>query len=184
MRPLMKRIHSLAFVVVAALTSLSVIRADEPVSKVHEVVADKFAKQDRDGDKQLSVAEFQAWYGGANAAVALRDFDVFDRNADGQLSLEEYWSLPTHPIGQRGPLHDPLQDVVDQFVGVLDGLLDDWDQKPERLIPVNEFLAAFTKALNEPLTGRMQIEADPNRDRKVSRCGGHQASARDLRIER
>ena len=155
MRQPMQRIHSLTFVV-AALIPLSVIRADEPAPKVHEVVADKFAKQDRDGDKQLSVTEFQAWYGAANAAVALRDFEVFDRNGDGQLSLEEYWSLPTHPIGQRGPLHDPLTDVVDQFVGVLDGLLEDWDQKPEQTIPVNTFLAAFTKALNEPLTRQMQ----------------------------
>lgn len=159
-----------AFAVAVVLTSAAVIPADELAPKVHEVVAEKFAKQDRNSDKQLSVTEFQAWHGGANAGVALRDFDLFDRNADGQLSFDEYWSLPTHPIGQRGPLHDPLTDVVDQFVGVLDGLLDDWDQTPERTVPVGELLAAFTKALNEPLTGRMQIEADPNRDRKVSRA--------------
>lgn len=150
-------------------TVVGSVVGEDVARPVPEAVAEKFVKQDRDQDKQLSVTEFQAWYGGANAAVALRDFDLFDRNADGQLSLEEYWSLPTHPIGQRGPLHDPLTDVVDQFVGVLDGLLEDWDQAPERTIPVGEFLAAFTKALNEPLTGRMQIEADPNRDRKVSR---------------
>ncbi len=156
--------------VAAVLIAVAAGRAEEPAPKVHEVVADKFAKQDRDGDKQLSVTEFQAWYGAANAGVALRDFDLFDRDADGQLSLEEYWSLPTHPIGQRGPLHDPLTDVVDQFVGMLDGLLEDWDQTPERTISVNQFLAAFTKTLNEPLTRQMQQEADPNLDRKVSRA--------------
>src|SRR5712691_91228 len=160
---------ALSIALVAWMTINGVTRADEPAPQVHEVVAEKFAKQDRDGDKQLSVDEFRVWYGAAQAAVALRDFDLFDRNGDGQLSLEEYWSLPTHPIGQRGPLPDPMKAVVDQFVAVLDGLLDDWDQKPERTIPVGEFLAAFTKALDEPLNGRMQIEADPNRDRKVSR---------------
>ena len=72
-----------AFAVAVVLTSAAVIPADELAPKVHEVVADKFAKQDRNSDKQLSVTEFQAWHGGANAGVALRDFDLFDRNADG-----------------------------------------------------------------------------------------------------
>ena len=170
MRQLMQRIHSLAFVV-AALTSLSVLRADEPASKVPEAVARNFGRVDRNGDKRLSVDEFQAANAPAQMAVALRDFDLFDRDADGFLSLEEYWSLPTGvSANQRGPLHDPMKDVVDQFVGVLDGLLDDWDKNSERTVPVGEFLAAFTKALNEPLTGRMQQEADPNLDRKVSRA--------------
>ena len=169
MRHLLQRIIGLVFVV-AAMTSLSAIRAEEPAPKVHPVVAEKFGKVDRDGDKQLSIAEVQAWYGAAQAAVALRDFDLVDRNADGQLSIEEFWTIPIHPLGERGPLPDPMKEVVDQFVGVLDGLLDDWDQKPDRMIPVAEFLAAFTKTLNEPLTGRMQQEADPNLDRKVSRA--------------
>ncbi len=51
------------FAVAVILASTAALRADEPAPKVHEVVADKFAKQDRDQDKQLSVAEFQAWYG-------------------------------------------------------------------------------------------------------------------------
>jgi hypothetical protein len=116
-------------VALAALMMIGgVARAEEPASKVPDAVVEKFTNQDRDGDKQLSIEEFRVWYGAAQAAVALRDFDLFDRNADGQLSLEEYWSLPTHPVGQRGPLPDPMKEVVDQFVGVLDGLLDDWDR--------------------------------------------------------
>jgi TolB protein len=168
MNQLRQRHQTWMFAFAVVLTSAAIL-ADEPVPKVPDAVVEKFTKQDRHGNKQLSIDEFREWYGAAQAAVALRDFDLFDRNADGQISLEEYWSLPTHPADQRGPMPDPLKEVVDQFVSVLDGLLDDWDQKPERTIPVREFLAAFTKALEEPMTGRMQVEADPNRDRQVSR---------------
>src|SRR5437867_5013956 len=122
MRQLWKRACISAFVMAVALNSLSAVRADEPSPKVPDAVLEKFTKQDRDGDKQLSVDEFRVWYGAAQAAVALRDFDLFDRNADGQLSLEEYWSLPTHPIGQRGPLPDPMTEIVNQFVAILDQL--------------------------------------------------------------
>jgi Tol biopolymer transport system component len=157
--------------VAAWMTFLGVARADDPVPKVPDGVVANFARLDRNGDKRLSVDDFRAANAPAQMAVALRDFDLFDRDADGFLSLEEYWSLPTGvSASQRGPLHDPMKDVVDQFVGVLDGLLDDWDQEPVRTIPVGEFLAAFTKALNEPLTGRMQVEADPNRDGMVGRA--------------
>ncbi|HLQ45364.1 MAG TPA: hypothetical protein VK137_11585, partial [Planctomycetaceae bacterium] len=162
--------HILALVFAIILTSLSEVRADEPSPNVPDAVLEKFTKQDRDGDKQLSVTEFQAWYGAANAAVALRDFDLFDRNADGQLSLEEYWSLSTHPIGQRGPLPDPMTEIVNQFVAILDQLLKDWDKDPERMVPVAEFLAEFSKALQEPQTAQMRREADPDRDGQVSRA--------------
>src|SRR5437867_2874556 len=78
---------------------------------VPEAVAANFAKLDRDGDKQLSSAEFRAASGAAQAAVALRDFELFDRDADGFLSLNEYWSLPTGvSANQRGPISDPLKD--------------------------------------------------------------------------
>ena len=170
MREHSTRTLALSVAMTALMTSSGVARAEEPAPKVPEAVAINFARLDRDGDKRLSVDEFRAANAPAQMAVALRDFDLFDRDADGFLSLEEYWSLPTGvSAGQRGPISDPMKEVVDQFIGVLDGLLEDWDQTPERTIPVGEFLAAFTKALNEPLTGRMQIEADPNRDRKVSR---------------
>src|SRR5712691_7377294 len=77
----------------ALMTFNGVARADEPAPKVHEAVVEKFGKLDRNGAKQLSVDEFRAWYSAAQMGVALRDFDLVDRNADGQLSLEEYWSL-------------------------------------------------------------------------------------------
>ncbi len=160
-------VMNVAMTAVMALSSVA--PAEESAPKVPEAVAANFVRLDRNGDKRLSVDEFRGATALAQAAVALRDFDLFDRDADGFLSLEEYWTLPTGvSANQRGPISDPLTEVVDQFVAVLDGLLDDWDQNPERTIPVGEYLTAFTKTLKEPLTGRMQQEADPNLDRKVS----------------
>lgn len=167
MRAAMRQLQRSMLAAVFCLTATGGVLADEAPPKV---IAEKFAKFDRDGDKQLSVNEYQATFAAANAAVALRDFDLVDRNADNQLSLTEYWALPTHPVGQRGPLHDPLTDVVDQFVGVLDSVLDDWDQAPERTVPVNQFVAAFAKALSEPLTSQMLRDVDPNSDTKVTRA--------------
>ena len=114
---------------------------DEPARPAPEAIMAKFAKLDRNGDQRLSVDEFKVSGG------HLRDFDLFDRDADDFLSLAEYWSLPTHPLDQRGPLPDPLTAVVDQFVGILDQLFNNWDKEPTRTLPVNEFLGGFSKKI-------------------------------------
>lgn len=142
---------------------------EEPASKPPEAIVAKFGKLDRDADTKLSVAEYQASVGAAQAAVALRDFDLVDRDADHFLSLEEYWSLPSHPLEQRGPLSDPLNAVVDQFVAILDQLFDNWDKSPERTVSREEFLSEFSKALEEPISSPMLREVDPDRDLKVTR---------------
>ena len=142
---------------------------DEPARPAPEAIVAKFGKLDRNADKRLSVDEFRGSLGAAQEAVALRDFDLFDRDADDFLSLDEYWSLPTHATDQRGPLPDPLTAVVDQFVAIMDQFFDNWDKDPTRTVPLNNFLGELSKTLEEPLTAQMQREADPDRDRKVTR---------------
>ena len=164
----MRLIFSAAVPLVIAMAVGNVV-GEEVAKTAPEAIVAKFAKLDRNGDKRLSVDEFRGSMGAAQEAVALRDFDLFDRDADDYLSLEEYWSLPTHPLEERGPLPDPLTAVVDQFVGILDQLFDNWDKEPTRTLPVNEFLGGFSKTLEEPITAQMQREADPDRDRKVTR---------------
>ncbi len=170
MRQLWERDHFSAIITAVAVTLSAVAHAVEPVPQAPEAVAQRFGRIDRNADKQVSVEEYRAAVGAAQAGVALRDFDLFDRNADGQLSLDEYWSMPIHPAGQRGPLPDPMNEVVDQFVAILDQLLKDWDRQPERTVPLGEFLAEFTKTLEEQPTALMQREADPDRDRRVTRA--------------
>ncbi len=145
------------------------ILGEEPAPKAPEAVVMAFERLDRNKDKKLSIEEFQASVGAAQAAVAVRDFDLFDRDADDFLSLEEFWSLPTRAPELRGPLPDPLNAVVDQFVAILDQQFDEWDKSPERTLSLNEFVAGFSKTLEEPVTGQMQREADPDFNRKVSR---------------
>ena len=139
MRPWMLIAVAAVPLIVATVAGKAV--GDEPARPVPEAVAANFARLDRNGDKRLSADEFRAANAPADMAVAMRDFDLFDRDADDFLSLAEYWTLPTGASAKdRGPLPDPLTAVVDQFVGILDQLFDNWDQAQTRTLPVNEFL--------------------------------------------
>lgn len=144
--------------------------ADDPARTVPESVAARFSRLDRDGDQELTVDEFKAGTAPAQAAVAIRDFYLFDRNADKLLTLAEFWSMPTvSPPEQRGPLSDPLTGLVDQFVTILDQVFSNWDRDPKRTIPAAEFLAGFSNTLQEPLTPPMSLAADPDGNRQVTR---------------
>lgn len=166
------RFRSLKLAVLgAAFTVCLSIHADDDYRPLPDAVRAKFTKADRNGDKKLSLEEFQATVAKEQAAVAKRDFGLFDQDADGQLTLEEFWSVPTVASGdQRGPLPDPLTGLVDQFIGVMDKFFKDWDQNRDRKIPLNEFLGEYVATVKEPLTRQMQIEADTNGDQQVSRA--------------
>lgn len=164
------RVQSLALLLSGAVLFSPATRADELLTRPPEAVLARFMRIDRNGDKQLSLEEFRAVVGAVEWPIGLRDFRLIDRNTDDQLSLDEYWSLPTLPLGQRGPIPDPMAEIVNQFVSILDQLLKGWDQQPERTIPVAEFLAEFSKALQEPQTDVMYREADPDQNGHVSRA--------------
>ncbi len=163
------KLHFACAVSALMATSVGSAWGEDAVRPVPEAIVAKFAKLDRNGDRRLSGEEFKSLFPPGQVAVALRDLDLFDLDADGQLSLDEFWSLPTHAIDQRGALPDPLTAVVDQFVGVLDQLFSNWDQEPKRTVPLVEFLGGFSKTLEEPITAQMQRDADPDRDRKITR---------------
>ncbi|MFM9964730.1 MAG: hypothetical protein ACKV2Q_26285 [Planctomycetaceae bacterium] len=153
-----------------AMTAMTSAIAEDEVRLMPQAVAEKFVKLDRNGDRLLSLEEFQASVAKEQAAVAMRDFQLFDQDADGRLSREEYWSIPTvSGPDQRGPLPDPMTGLVDQFVAVMDKFFDDWDKDVDRVIPMNRFVSEFGATIQEPITGQMQIEADPNRDQQVTR---------------
>lgn len=160
-----------AAMIVALVASVVVADAvgEDVKQAVPKAVVVRFAKLDRNGDQKLELDEFKAAVAPAQAAVSLRDFNLFDLDANGSLSLNEYWSLPTHPTDQRGPLPDPLTEVVNQFMGILDQLFQNWDKDPRRTIPVARFLGEFSRTLQEPLTAQMSQEADPDLDQQVTR---------------
>ncbi|TXT33789.1 MAG: TolB protein (precursor) [Planctomycetota bacterium] len=167
----MRRLSWFVMPAVCVLLLRGFVCAEDAKPTAPEVVVTVFERLDRNKDKKLSVEEFQAAQAAAQIGVALRDFDLFDRDADDFLSLEEFWSLPTGvSANQRGPLPDPVAAVVEQFVGILDQRLEDWDKSPERTVPVNQFVSVFSETLNEPLTPQMLREADPDLDRQVTRA--------------
>lgn len=159
-------------IVLAVLFSsaMSGVFAEDEQPVMPQVVVEKFVKLDRNSDKKLSLEEFQASVAKEQAAVAKRDFQLFDQDADGLLSREEFWSIPTvAPPEQRGPLPDPMTGLIDQFIAVMDKFFDDWDKDPDRMIPTNRFVAEFGETIQEPVTAQMQFEADLNRDGQVTR---------------
>jgi Tol biopolymer transport system component/Ca2+-binding EF-hand superfamily protein len=153
------------------LMGLSARAADDDYRALPDSVKAKFARADKNGDKKLSLDEFLATVTKEQAPIAKRDFGLFDQDADGQLTLEEFWSIPTvAPADQRGPLPDPMDGLVRQFIGVMDKFFKDWDQDLDRKIGRDQFLAEFTTTVSEPLTANMQREADPNGDGLISRA--------------
>lgn len=153
------------------LMGLSTVRAaEDDYRPLPDSVRGKFARADKNGDKKLSLAEFQATVAKEQAAVAKRDFELFDQDADGQLTLEEFWSIPTvAPVDQRGPLPDPVAALVNQFIGVMDQHFKNWDQDPDRTVPLNSFLAEFNATVNEASSSATLRQADQNGDQQVSR---------------
>lgn len=138
-----------------AMTAMTSAIAEDEVRLMPQAVAEKFVKLDRNGDRLLSLEEFQASVAKEQAAVAMRDFQLFDQDADGRLSREEYWSIPTvSGPDQRGPLPDPMTGLVDQFVAVMDKFFDDWDKDVDRVIPMNRFVSEFGATIQEPITGQ------------------------------
>lgn len=145
--------------------------AEDEYRPMPDSVRTKFTKADRNTDKKLSLEEFQATVAKEQAAVAKRDFQLFDHNADGLLTIEEFWSIPTVVAAdQRGPVPDPIEGMVNQFIAVMDQFFKNWDQDPDRRIGRNEFLAEFTTTIQEPLTSNLQREADPDGDQMITRA--------------
>ncbi len=147
---------------------LSSIQAEDEIIVVlmPDEVKAKFAKLDRDSDRRLTWEEYRTSVSKDREAAARRDFKLFDLDADGNLTADEYWSIPSSvsKTSTRGPLPDPVIGVLRTFIATLDKHFDDWDQNPERQVPANTFkweVAATIKFDPEHFTDE---EVDPNRN--------------------
>lgn len=154
----------LSFVIVGAL-------AGNERRATQEAVVDQFAKLDRNGDKRLSVEEFQAVTSMEQAAIARRDFRLFDVDASGTLTLDEFCTVPivVPNAVQRGPLPDPMQGIVETAVATLDKSFGDWNEKPDVEIDVRQFITAFVASMGNTAVRPNFREADPDQDQKVTR---------------
>ena len=139
--------------------------ADEPAAEREKLVKEAFRKADRNNDGNLTPEEFVGQR--QPTPVLLRDFQLFDFDQDGQLSLAEF-----DPIAfgveqdKRGPVRDLINSIVDDFVAEFDRDFGDWDSRPDEKIPLRTFLQKLAPKIPEEVL----FTADTDRDGKVSRA--------------
>ncbi len=167
-----RRSVCVAMVFVMAISSVSGLFAEEPPPEISEAVLVAFKKGDRNGDRTLSLEEFVAGRGAAD--VAKRDFQLYDFDENGSLSLEEFACVRTAPaFDQPGAVPDYLPKAVDSAVVAIDKAFGNWDQDPQRKVSAAQFQSQFIQDMQQagPNAVRTnQLELDPNRDGMVSRA--------------
>ena len=98
----------------AALPSISVCaQTPENTSSAATV----FLKADQDSDMSLSKAEYQTLRGESKEVV--RDWIVFDLNADQLLSETEFLAIPSVGGVSRGSIPDPFAAMIDRLLDVV-----------------------------------------------------------------
>ncbi len=123
-----------------------------------------FLKADQDADKTLSKSEYQALRG--DSKEVLRDWIVFDLNADQKLSEAEFLSIPSVGGPSRGPIPDPFVAMVNRL---LDSVKEHAAEKTSDTEELEFKAPVFERALTEGVE-KQQLHGivDPNLDGIVS----------------
>ena len=163
---LLKRFTIFALLTWTVGASLS---AGDESSKASEAVVLKFRQLDKDANRSLSVNEFVA--GREPVEPLRRDFRLFDFDADGKLTLEEYLPIANGvEFPTRGPIPDPAQKWVDQAVAALDKNLNNWNERLNEEIDAVQFIRMVNSRPQNPLPDTAVGDVDTNRDGQVSRA--------------
>jgi hypothetical protein len=144
----------------AALPSISVCaQTPENTSSAATV----FLKADQDSDKSLSKAEYQTLRGESKEVV--RDWIVFDLNADQLLSETEFLAIPSVGGVSRGSIPDPFAAMIDRLLDVVKKRATDKAADTDKI----EFAPGiFTQSLRHGIDQELYGNADPNSDGVVS----------------
>ncbi len=123
-----------------------------------------FRQSDQDSDKSLSKAEYQTLRGESKEVV--RDWIVFDLNADQLLSEAEFLAIPSVGGVSRGPIPDPFAAMIDRLLDVVKKQATDKAADTDKI----EFAPGiFTQSLRHGIEGQeLYGNADPNSDGVVS----------------
>ena len=131
-------------------------------------VPDAFRSRDVDKDGLLSEQEFVA-DGGPKTSVFRRDFHVFDANGDGQMTPEEFLTIPyfaseNQPIAIPDPVvllsRKRLTDVKEHWAG--------WDKDGDGFLDKIEFASAKIGNRIRGLESSTLNDWDLNHDGKIS----------------
>ncbi|WP_417383428.1 EF-hand domain-containing protein [Gimesia sp.] len=102
-----------------------------------------FKSRDKDKNGSLSEAEFIASFPKEKLSEAKRDFQLFDRDSDEKLSIQEYATVPgMAPDPLRGSLTNPLTILVDQQLENIDKHWNQWDTDESGTLSQAEFQKA------------------------------------------
>jgi len=155
-------------VALCAGTAWPILQADDN-SSVAGPEAQAFRRLDQDSNGTLSVDEFVA--GRQPASLYRRDFQLFDFDADGKMTLEEYLPISRgveFPL--RGPIPDPLQKLVDKTVATVDQKFRNWSERPNEEVGTAHFIQVMATGPKEILAAINAGDVDENGDGRVSRA--------------
>lgn len=156
------------------------IAADE----IKDKYAQRFKALDTNKDKKLQLEEYLK-HNPARQAISKRDFQLFDVDRSGSLSLNEFLTIPVvTPLNDRGPLPDPLDAFVDHAVAAMDKSFDDWDEHPKREIQAWTFVQLFITTFGSSTTRPDVREADENGNGSVTRREARQFLEIQLGVRR
>ncbi|MDB5346447.1 MAG: translocation protein TolB [Schlesneria sp.] len=150
---------------VLIVSAWSATAADPPIP---ESVMKEYSKADGNRDGRMSQDEYLVDRGATE--IAKRDFLLFDLNADGALSVQEFWSVPPATAAEvRGPLPDPMQILVGQVMTALDKSLANWHENPKVEVDAHALAAAFMQRFQKYGVQPNVSELDADGSGKVSR---------------
>lgn len=148
-------------------TALPLIAADGPPASTEKAVS-KFKELDRDENGRLSLAEYVARREPAD--LYRRDFLIFDFDHDSSLSFEEFAPIALGVQGLvRGPIPDPLVQMVDSFLADLDKSLTNWNERPAEEIPIETFVSALPAGYQLVITPDLLKQGDADHNGKFTR---------------
>ncbi len=155
---MMSRWMSIVVAMCWSMIGATVMAQSLPASPAKQVT-DLFQQLDKSQDRALDQAEFVVGF--ADKKLATRDFHLCDWDADGKLSLNEFWTVPLVTTWeQRGPVPHPIAKIVARY---FDLLVKRWPVlgKPEAgSVPRDEFLGGAARAFEVPTVPSPTIDVD------------------------
>jgi len=144
------------------------IRLKPPVASEDNPLKIVFVERDIDASGGLSEAEYVA-DSQPDLVRRKRDFAVFDFDADQQLSLDEFLTIP---MGQseshRGVINDPVIRIAESRLTVILERWGQWDKNSDTALDREEFAAGRIAAEIPGLQNADFSMWDQDRDAKIS----------------
>ncbi len=146
---------ALALAISTCWASAARAAADEPAASkaapqdkaAEKPLTEQFDQRDADKNGRLTRDEYIAPVAEENRPARLRDFVVFDDNADGELTRAEFLCIASLAgPHERGPLPDPLETLVARRMAEIEKNWPAWDKNRDNRLTPDEFETAGLRA--------------------------------------